>query len=162
MKNEFRNLMNSVKRKIDPQRRHHGFEVLGFDFMLDEDLKLYLIEVNDNPALNTQKCKVLEDCIFAFGIDVNNLTINTLWFDYNDPDQKNRSDYITNAVVSDGACGNGNSNKAGIDRDERDRNKDKDVNGKDISNLILNLKKNDYDDNNTNYNSELNYRGFGT
>lgn len=153
--------MNSVKRKIDPQRRHHGFEVLGFDFMLDEDLKLYLIEVNDNPALNTYKCKVLEDCIFAFGIDVNNLTINTLWFDYNDPDQKYRSDHTTNAVVSDGGCGH--SNKAGRDeRDERDRNKDKDVNGKDISNLILNLKKNDYDDNNTNYNSELNYRGFGT
>jgi len=53
MKHEFRHLMNSVKRKIDPHRRHHGFEVLGFDFMLDEDLKLYLIEVNDNPALNT-------------------------------------------------------------------------------------------------------------
>jgi len=53
MKHEFRLLMNSVKRKIDPHRRHHGFEVLGFDFMLDENLKLYLIEVNDNPALNT-------------------------------------------------------------------------------------------------------------
>jgi len=76
--------MHSVKRKIDPHRRHHGFEVLGFDFMLDEDLNLYLIEVNDNPALNTYKCKVLEDCIFAFGKDINNLTVNTLYFDYED------------------------------------------------------------------------------
>jgi len=40
MKNEFRNLMLQVKNKIDPHRRHHGFEILGFDFMLDEKLNL--------------------------------------------------------------------------------------------------------------------------
>lgn len=30
-----------------------GFELLGFDFMIDEDLNVYLIEVNENPCLAT-------------------------------------------------------------------------------------------------------------
>jgi len=32
---------------------YHGFEWLGFDFMLDDDLQLTLIEVNTNPCLDT-------------------------------------------------------------------------------------------------------------
>jgi D-alanine-D-alanine ligase-like ATP-grasp enzyme len=30
-----------------------GFELLGFDFMVDEQLDVYLIEVNTNPCLST-------------------------------------------------------------------------------------------------------------
>jgi len=63
MRNEFKNLMYQVKKKIDPQRRHHGFEILGFDFMLDESLNLFLIEINNNPALGTFGCKALENAI---------------------------------------------------------------------------------------------------
>ena len=33
--------------------QHHTFEIFGFDFMLDEDFKVYLIEVNTNPCLET-------------------------------------------------------------------------------------------------------------
>lgn len=40
MRDEFKFLTKSVKTKIDPHRRHHGFEILGFDFMLDSELKL--------------------------------------------------------------------------------------------------------------------------
>lgn len=51
----------SVYGKIDPSRLHNTFEVwilvcfifqlFGYDFMLDENFKLYLIEVNTNPCL---------------------------------------------------------------------------------------------------------------
>jgi hypothetical protein len=38
-------------RKLDPNRRQCSFEIFGYDFMLDEDLKPWLIEVNTNPCL---------------------------------------------------------------------------------------------------------------
>ena len=41
----------SVYRKIDPGRLRNSFELFGYDFMLDEDFKLSLIEVNTNPCL---------------------------------------------------------------------------------------------------------------
>ena len=37
--------------KLDPKRRLHTMEVFGLDFMLDDEFKPYLIEVNTNPCL---------------------------------------------------------------------------------------------------------------
>lgn len=39
--------------KIDPQRKNFSFEIFGFDFMIDEDFAVYLIEANTNPCLET-------------------------------------------------------------------------------------------------------------
>ena len=41
----------AVAKKIDPNRVQNCFEVFGYDFMLDENFKPYLIEVNTNPSL---------------------------------------------------------------------------------------------------------------
>lgn len=40
--------------KIDPERLVNSFEILGYDFMIDEDFKLSIIEVNTNPCLETE------------------------------------------------------------------------------------------------------------
>jgi len=48
----------AVYGKIDPLKRMHCFEVFGYDFMIDEDFKVYLIEVNTNPCLETS-CPLL-------------------------------------------------------------------------------------------------------
>ena len=40
--------------KMDPSKRVNTFEVYGLDFMLDENFKVYLIEVNTNPGLSEQ------------------------------------------------------------------------------------------------------------
>ena len=43
----------SVRYKMNPNRRKHCFELFGFDFLLDEDFRLWLIEINTNPFLGT-------------------------------------------------------------------------------------------------------------
>ena len=59
----------SVYGKIDPQKLHNTFEVslynfiftiklFGFDFMLDDEFRLFLIEVNTNPCLE-MSCPLL-------------------------------------------------------------------------------------------------------
>lgn len=37
--------------KLDPQHHEFNFEIFGLDFMLDENFKPWLIEVNTNPCL---------------------------------------------------------------------------------------------------------------
>lgn len=43
--------IRAVSRKLDPNRRNCSFEIFGYDFMIDEDMKPWLIEVNTNPCL---------------------------------------------------------------------------------------------------------------
>jgi tubulin--tyrosine ligase len=41
----------AVYNKVDPMRNQNGFEVFGYDFMILQDFKVVLIEVNTNPSL---------------------------------------------------------------------------------------------------------------
>ena len=43
--------MRSVKEKINKNNREYQFEIFGYDFMLDEDFNVFLIEINTNPGL---------------------------------------------------------------------------------------------------------------
>ena len=43
--------MKSVKEQIHKNGNNYQFEIFGYDFMLDENFNLFLIEVNDNPGL---------------------------------------------------------------------------------------------------------------
>lgn len=42
---------SSVKKKINANQRKHCFEVFGLDFFIDSELKVWLIEVNENPCI---------------------------------------------------------------------------------------------------------------
>lgn len=44
-------VIRAVHKKLDPKRRVNTFEVFGLDFMIDDEFKLYVIEVNTNPCL---------------------------------------------------------------------------------------------------------------
>ena len=39
----------SVKNQLNPNRRKDCFELFGYDFLIDEDFRVWLIEVNTNP-----------------------------------------------------------------------------------------------------------------
>lgn len=43
--------IKSVYGKVDPNKRDGSFEIFGLDFMIDENKKVWLIEVNTNPCL---------------------------------------------------------------------------------------------------------------
>ena len=67
--------MQAVYAVIDKKRRHHTFELFGYDFMVDEQLKLYLIEANINPclgvtsALSARFIPTLLDNTFRIALD---------------------------------------------------------------------------------------------
>ena len=41
----------SVRKTLNPYKRKNSFELFGFDFLIDEDFRVWLIEVNTNPYL---------------------------------------------------------------------------------------------------------------
>lgn len=62
--------IDSVKRKLDPNKRNGCFELFGYDFMVDNDLSVWLIEVNTNPCLDESSSilrgilpRMIDDCL---------------------------------------------------------------------------------------------------
>ena len=43
--------MKSVREKINQKNRNYCFEIFGYDFMMDTDFNVYLLEINSNPGL---------------------------------------------------------------------------------------------------------------
>lgn len=44
--------IDSVKFKLNPKNRKGCFELFGYDFMVDDDFTVWLIECNTNPCLD--------------------------------------------------------------------------------------------------------------
>lgn len=45
--------MRASRHKINPNSKKNCFEIYGFDFMIDTNLNVWLIEVNSNPSLES-------------------------------------------------------------------------------------------------------------
>jgi len=43
--------IKAVSRKLDASRKQSTFEIFGYDFMIDDTFRPWLIEVNTNPCL---------------------------------------------------------------------------------------------------------------
>jgi hypothetical protein len=41
----------SVQNQLNPNKRQNVFELFGYDFMIDEDFRVWLLEINTNPYL---------------------------------------------------------------------------------------------------------------
>ena len=44
-------VLEATYQKLNPSKKDFCFEIFGLDFMLDENFKIWLIEVNSNPCL---------------------------------------------------------------------------------------------------------------
>ena len=40
-----------MRKKLNVEDRHFCYELFGYDFIIDEEFKVWLIEVNTNPCL---------------------------------------------------------------------------------------------------------------
>lgn len=49
MKDLIIDTFNASKAQLNPNKRKNCFEFLGYDFLIDEDFRLWVIEVNTNP-----------------------------------------------------------------------------------------------------------------
>lgn len=54
MKSLIADTIRATCYKLDPKRLMNSFEIFGYDFMIDDEFKLSLIEVNTNPCLETE------------------------------------------------------------------------------------------------------------
>jgi hypothetical protein len=60
----------AAKNSLNPNRRKNCFELFGYDFIIDEDFRLWLLEVNTNPYLGAPNKfianllpKMMDDCL---------------------------------------------------------------------------------------------------
>lgn len=53
-----RNTIKANYKQLGNRKKEGSFEIFGIDFMIDRDLRPWLIEVNENPCLETS-CALL-------------------------------------------------------------------------------------------------------
>ena len=70
--------MLSVKKQLNRSNRKHCFEIYGYDFMIDENLKTWLIEVNTNPCLELSS-PILEEILPRMLDDAFKLTLDKIY-----------------------------------------------------------------------------------
>ena len=68
----------ATKSIINRSKKNYCFEIFGYDFMMDEDKNVYLIEINTNPGLEISS-KVIEILVPRMIEDALRLTIDDLF-----------------------------------------------------------------------------------
>ena len=89
MKNSIKDVLISVRNQINFNKRKFCYEIFGFDFIIDQDLNTWLIEVNTNPCLE-ESSLLLKKLIPRMIDDTFKLTIDLI-YPPNQKDSKNSS-----------------------------------------------------------------------
>ena len=93
--------IDAAHARLNPKKRQACFELLGFDFMLDADLRVDLIEINSNPCLETWSCPLLENLIPKLVDDVLRVGLDQIL----PPPSKNLTKRMAEAVEAVEAAG---------------------------------------------------------
>ena len=78
IKNLIRLTFHSVKDKINLNKRKFCFELFGFDFIIDRNLDVFLLEVNTNPGLE-ESSPLIKTLLPRMIDDALRLTIDDLY-----------------------------------------------------------------------------------
>ena len=78
MKEQVMKTIYAVRKKLDPFKRKHCFELFGYDFMLDEDFNQFLIEINTNPCIE-ESSEILKVYIPRMIEDMLKLTVDQMF-----------------------------------------------------------------------------------
>ena len=127
--------MMSVKDKINKNNRNYQFEIFGYDFMLDENFNLFLIEINTNPGLEESSpwIKVIVPRMLD---DALRLTLDQLFepkYDFNQNYKKLDELDILENVLNNLKNNNEANEENNKDIDDKNKNKNKINNKKYIS-----------------------------
>jgi hypothetical protein len=87
MKDLIRHTIFAIKSKINKKQRQHCYVILGYDFLIDSNLKTWLIEVNKNPGLFYHNSKVYSELSPRLIDDTLKLTVDEVFKpDFEQPD----------------------------------------------------------------------------
>jgi hypothetical protein len=70
--------IQSIKKKINPDERKTCFQLFGFDYLIDVDFNVFLIEINQNPCLE-ETSQYLEQLIPRMIDDAFKLTLDQIF-----------------------------------------------------------------------------------
>jgi len=82
----------SVRSKMNPNNRKNVFELFGFDFLIDEDFRIWLIEVNTNPFLGCP-CPFMKDLVPAMVNDMIKLCVDPVFAPRTVPEEDRENDF---------------------------------------------------------------------
>jgi len=71
----------ATKSLIDPNKRKGCFELFGYDFILDEDMNIWLIEVNTNPCIE-ESSNLLKIYLPRMIDDMLKLSVDAMFSDF--------------------------------------------------------------------------------
>jgi hypothetical protein len=78
MKALIKKSMLAVRKKVNMEGRRHSMEIFGYDFIIDADFNVWLIEVNTNPCLE-ESSDLLKSLIPRMIDDALKLTVDKLY-----------------------------------------------------------------------------------
>ena len=93
--------MKSVKEQLKKNNSSYQFEIFGYDFMLDENFNLFLIEVNTNPGLE-ESSPWIQIIVPRMLDDALRLTIDQLFYpgyDFTKIYKGNKKEYNLNTIL---------------------------------------------------------------